>query len=140
MNDVAFDLPREKAKFGADGVGGESCAEKAARDGSEPALIERAANMREQVLQADTHECGFVGLGEDAIERGIDMAVGNAAAAQLPGYPKTALVTGLGVLASEVGGVARVVEVGQFSQARDDGRNDFFVVGAAFKMLTHFMD
>ena len=79
LNDTAFDLSEEKAEFGADGVGGESCTEKAARDGRDPAMIERAAGMRERALQAGAHECGFVGLGEDDGERGVDMAVGDAA-------------------------------------------------------------
>jgi hypothetical protein len=130
----------DAAEFGADDIGGEAGAKKRAVEGSELALIERAADMREAALEARADERGFVRFGEDGVERGFDVAVGNAAGAQFARDAKTPLAARLRVRASVVEGVAGVVEIVVLAQPGDDGRNEFGIFGAAAEVFAHFMD
>jgi len=130
----------DAAELGADDVGGEAGAEKRAIERGELASIERAADVREAALEARADEHGFVCLGEDGVKGGFDVAVGDAARAQLAGDAKASLAAGLRVLAGVVEGVAGVVEIFMLAQPGDDGRDEFEVFGAAVEVFAHFMD
>src|ERR1700727_2579464 len=82
-------------------------------------LVERAADVREFAFDAGADGGGFVGLGENGIERGVDAAVGHAAGAQLAGDAETALPAKLRVLAGEFGGEAGVVEIVELAESSD---------------------
>ena len=70
-------------------------------------------------LEAGADGCGFVSLREDGVERGFDVAIGNAAGAELAGNAEAPLAARVGVLAGVIEGVAGVVEIVLFAQARD---------------------
>ena len=73
-------------------------------------------------------------------ERCIDVLIGNTATSKLACDAETALATGLPVMTGIFKGVASIVEVVQFAQAGDDGRNQLLFFGAALEILLHFVD
>jgi hypothetical protein len=128
------------AELGADYVGGKAGAEESAIEGGEFFFVDGAAKLGELALETGADKRGFVGIGEGGGESGFDVAVGDAASAEFAGDPETPLAAGLGVMAGEFAGVAGVVEVIVFAEARDDGRDEVFIFGAALEVLLHFVD
>jgi len=127
-------------ELGANDVRRKPRGEEAAVERSEFALVELAAKVREPALEAGADERGFVGLRENGVERGFDVAVGDAAAAEVASDAIASLTAHPGVVTGEFEGVARVVEIIQLTQARDHRGNQVFALGAAFEVLLHLVD
>ena len=68
------------------------------------------------------------------------MAVWNAAGAEIARDAEFPLFADFGALASELFGVARVIELAIFLEARHDDLDEQLIVGAAAELLFHFMD
>jgi len=130
---------RDRAEFGADYIGGKAGREQAAIEGGEFAPVERAAEAGEAALEAGADEGGFVGFGEDGVERGFDVGVGDAAGAEFAGDAEAAAV-GMDAAAGEVEGVADVIEIVELAKARDDGGDEFYIFGAAFEIGAHVVE
>jgi hypothetical protein len=128
------------AKLGSNYFRGKSGAEQAAMERRDLALAKRAANVREVSLESCAYECGFVCVGENSAERGLNMLVGHAARAQLADDAETSLAPRIGVKASEVESVAGVVEVPVFAHPRDNSGDEFRVVGAAREIRAHLVN
>ena len=128
------------AELGADDVGGEAGGEKGAVERGEFFFVERAARLRELALQARADERGFVGFGENGIERGFDVAVRDAADAELAGDAETSLAAGLRVAAGIVESEFSIVEIILLSEACYDRSDEIFLLGAALEILLHFMN
>ena len=107
------------AKFGADEVGGKAGAKKTAVEGRDFALVERAAAPFQVARETLADERGFVGVGKDGVERGVDMLVGNATGAEFAGDAEASLAAGVRVLAGVVEGILRVVEIRLFAKTGD---------------------
>ena len=103
-------------------------------------LAERAANMREMALQARADGRGFIGLGKDGFESGVDVAVRNAAVRAV----RARCGNVLGGANSRAGGRIRGRSGRRrdivFAEARDDVEMSFLVLGATFEILAHFVD
>jgi len=130
----------DAAELGANDVRGETGAEKAAIKRRDFALVERAAKMREAAFYAGADQSGFVRFGKDSLQSSFDVTVGNAAGAELARDAKASLAAQFRMLIGVIERVTGVVQVFQFAQTRDDGRNEFLVLGAAFEVLLHFVD
>ena len=91
-------------------------------------------------FEALADEGGFVCVGEDGIEGGFDVAVGDAASAEFSRDAESSLAAGLRVLASIIERELCVVEVILFAEARNYGCDGFFVLGAAREIFLHFVD
>src|ERR1700722_17626861 len=72
----------DAAKLGTDYVGRKAGAQQAAIQGSDFALIERAAKVCETAFQARTDQRGFVRFGKDGFEGRVDVAVWDATGAK----------------------------------------------------------
>jgi hypothetical protein len=130
----------DAVKFFADDVGGEAGAEEGAVEGGEFFLVDGAAKVGEAALEAGADESGFVGVGEDGGEGGVDVNVGDAATAEFTSDAETSLAAGLGVVAGVFEGVTGVVEVVEFAETGDHWRDEVFSFGAALEIFFHFMD
>ena len=136
------------------GQGAQLAADDVSREaGAEEGAVERgdfvvgdlficvgAAEEFEFALDAIANNGGFVGLCGGFFEGGVDVAVRDAASAQVPRDPVFALPPYLGPLAGKLFRVARVVDVAILFEAVDDGLDEFFVVGAAAEGSLHFVD
>ena len=91
-------------------------------------------------LEAGAHRRCLVRLGKDGIERGFDVAVGNAAAAQLSRDTEATLPAGLCVMANVFKRVAGVVKILLLAEARDNGGNRLLILGAAPKVIAHLVN
>jgi len=127
-------------ELGANDVRREARGEEAAIERRELALVELAAKVREPALEAGADERGFVGLGENGIECGFDVAVGHAAAAEVASDAVASLTAQPSVVTGELEGITCVVEIIQLTEARDHGGNQVFVFGAALEVLLHLVD
>jgi len=67
------------------------------------------------------------------------MCVGNTAHSQFPLDAVLALLAGFGAVAGELLGVAFVVELAVFFQAREHDADEQFVAGAAREFLLHLL-
>jgi hypothetical protein len=90
--------------------------------------------------QSGADQRGFVGFGEDLRDGVIDVAVGNAACAELPGNAETSLAADFYVLGGVAQGVLGVIEVIELAEAGDYGGHQIFIFGAAFEVLRHLVD
>src|SRR5574337_797610 len=101
---------------GVRGVGGKAGAEQAAVERGKLAPVERAAarvapaQLFQAALEALADERGFIGFREAFLERGFDVAVGDATGAKLASDAVATLAAGLGAIAGELARVAGVVE------------------------------
>jgi len=68
------------------------------------------------------------------------MAIGDAAGAKVAGDAEFALFADFGVSAGELPGVAGIVELAGFFQAREDNLGQEFRIGAAEEFGFHFVD
>jgi hypothetical protein len=98
-------------EFFADYVGGETGAEQGTIEGGDFFLVDGAAEVREAAFKAGADESGFVCVGENCGESGIDVNVGNASAAEFARDAEAPLAAGLRVVAGVFEGVASVVEI-----------------------------
>ena len=130
----------DATEFFADNIGRETGAEEHSIERGDFLFVEGAAQVREATFEALADKYGFVGISEDGGEGGIDMFVGYATASEFACDAEAALAAGLRVVTSVFEGVASVVEVVQFAQAGDHGRDEFFFLGATLEILLHFMD
>lgn len=100
---------RNGFEFAADDVGRESCGEEAAVEGGELFVRDFAPEGAEFAFDALADEGGFVmGLGGFG-DGGVDMAIGNAAGAEVSCDAVFALLADFGAAAGELFGVAGVV-------------------------------
>ena len=130
----------DSAELGANDVRGETGAEKAAIKRRDFALIERAAKVCQAAFYAGANQSGFVRFRKDSLHRSFDVTVGNAAGTELARNAKASLAAQFRVLIGVIERVSSVVQVFQFAQTRDDRRNEFLVLGAAFEVLLHFVN
>ncbi len=84
------------------------------------------------------HESGFVGFG--GFKGGFDVAVGHAAGAEIARDAVFALFAGFGAVASELFGVAGVIDQTFAFQAIHHIADEFIVFAAAGEGLLHFVD
>jgi hypothetical protein len=143
----------EGLEFAADKVGGEAGGEERAVDGGEFFVSDlfhlRACKYKprtlapegaEFALDALTDDGGFVvglgGFGEGV----VDVAVGNAAGAEVARDAEPALFADFGVGAGELFGVAGIVELAGFLEAGEDDLCEKLAIGAAEKFRFHFVD
>ena len=120
IGEIAFG---DAAELGANHIGGKARAQQAAIQGSDFALIERAAKVREAAFQACADQTGFVRLGEDGFESGVNIAVRNAAGAKFAGDAEASLAAQFSMLVGIIQSVARVVEIVKFAESGDDWGN-----------------
>ena len=88
--------------------------------------------------QADGGALGVIVAG--FVERGVDVAVGDAAGAEVSGDAVFALAANFGALANELFGVAVVVDHAVFFEAGHDYLCEELVVGATGEEFFHFGD
>jgi hypothetical protein len=142
----------EGFEFAADEVGGEAGGEERAIDGGE-FFVGFLFHFRacKYKLRTPTHraEFAFDTLANDGgfrfrvgrfRESNVDVAVGNAASAEIAGDTEFALLADFRASAGELFGVARVVELAGLLEAREDDLSEEFGVGAAEKLGLHFVD
>src|SRR5690242_939255 len=130
----------EEFEFAADDVGGEAGAEKAAVEGGELAIVDFAAEGPQLTLDALADDGGFVGAFGGFFESGLDVAVRDAASAEVAGDAELALLAAFGALASELAGIAGVVDVAVLLEASDDSLDEVFVGGTADEGFFHLGD
>jgi len=83
---------------------------------------------------------GFVvGLGGFS-EGVVNVAIGNAAGAKVAGDAELALFADFGMSAGELPGVAGIVELAGFFEARENDLGEEFAIGAAEELGFHFVD
>ena len=109
----------DAAELGANDVGGETGAEKAAIKRCDFALIERAAKVCEAAFYAGANQSGFVRFRKDSLQSSFDVTVGNAAGAELARDAKASLAAQFCVL---IGVIERVSSVVQSISVRADAR------------------
>src|ERR1700693_6083174 len=97
------------AEFGADDVGRQTRAQKAAIERCDFTLVERAAEMREAAFYAHANQSGFVRFSEDGFEGRVDVAVRNTAGAKFAGDAEAALAAQFRVLAGVIERVASII-------------------------------
>ena len=131
---------RHSAKLSADDVGGKSRAQKASIDRSDFAFSQTASYMRKLPLQTRPNQRALVGLREHGIERGLDVAIGDAAPAKLAGNAETALASRVGMLTGVCERILCIVEILLLPQARDHGRDDIRLLRPAFEIFAHLVD
>ena len=143
-------------QFAADDVGGKAGAKEAAIEGGELLLVEigtlathlkvaatfaaGSAKGAQLTFDALADESGFVGGLGDFVEGGFDVAIGNSTGAEVARDAKLALLSPLGAVAGELGGVAGVVDVAVLLEARHHVLYQRGVIAAALERLLHFMD
>ena len=140
----------ERSEFATDDVGGEARAEEATVEGGELFLVDElsgagvcgrgAAEGAQLAFDALADKRGFVGLLRGFFEGGFDVAVGDAAGAEIPSDAKLALFADLGALAHEKLGVACVIEQAGAFQMLYHVFHQRGVFAAALERLCHFMD
>lgn len=96
--------------------------------------------MQPMAPQASTDERGFIRFCEDSIERGLNVAIWNAAATEFARDPEASLPARLGAIASEVEGIMGVIEVVQLSQSRNHARDEPFLLRASFQVTAHLVN
>jgi hypothetical protein len=133
-------LAGDRFEFAADDVGGKTCAEKAAVHGGEFVFGNFAAEGAECAFEALANDGGLVGFFGGLGEGGFDVAVGDAAGAEVAGDTEFALAANFGALASELFGETLVVDHFGPLETVHDGSKEFVVFGAAAEELLHFMD
>ena len=79
---------------------------------------------------------GFSGFGEGF----VNVAIGNAARAEVARDAEFALFTDFGVSAGELFSVAGIVKLAGFLEARENDLGEEFGVGAAEEFRFHFVD
>src|SRR6266852_2849077 len=119
VRELADILFGEGAQFGADYIGRKPGTEQASVHRGKPALVECFArvgldstrdNLPEPVLEPFAYQCPFVRFAKEFSKRGLDVAVGHAASAEIAGDAEATLTTGLGMIPREFASVAGVVE------------------------------
>jgi hypothetical protein len=130
----------DASEFSADYIGREAGAEQHAIERGDLFFVEGASEVRKATLEAVADERGLVGISEDGGERCVDVLIGNATASKLACDAETALATGLRMMTGVFEGVASIVEIVQFPQTGDHGRDEVFFFGAAFEVLLHFVN
>jgi hypothetical protein len=132
-------FPGHGFQFAADGVGGKAGAEQGAVERGDFLLVDGAAEKFEFALDALT-DGGLLGVVAGGFGDGdFDVAVRNAAGAEVSGDAKFALPANLGPLARELFGVARVVDQIVFFQAGQNHLRQKFAGGATLKEFVHFV-
>jgi hypothetical protein len=137
IGEVAVGDPLE---LGANDVRREARGEEAAIERGELALVELAAKVREPALEAGPDERGFVGLGEDGVERSFDVAIRDTTGAEVTSDPVASLTAQAGVVTSVLESVARVIEIIQLTETGNHRGNQVFVFGAAVEVLLHLVN
>jgi hypothetical protein len=130
----------ERVQLVADDVGGESGAEEAAVEGGDFVFGDFAAREAEFTFDALANESDFVVLLGVFFEGGFDVAVGNAAGAEVAGDAEAALAADFRALASELFGVASVVDQAFAFEAVDCGCDELVIVSTVGEGLLHFVD
>lgn len=141
-------------EFMADDVGGETGAKEATVEGRELSFVEvgalpahlkvaatvasGAAEGAQLALDALADDGGFVGVLGSLFEGGFDVAVRDAAGAEVACHTKLALLSSFGALAGELLGVAGVVDVAVLFKASDHFLDEVLVGSAADEGLFHF--
>src|SRR5262249_17774540 len=138
---------REGFELTADEVGRKASGEERAVDGGKllirnflfhfgackykPRTPERTEFAFDALADEGSFVLGISGFGDG----GVDVAVGNAAGAEVACDAEFSLLSDLGALASELFGVAGVIELARFLEAGEDNLGEEFAVGAAEKLL-----
>ncbi len=130
----------ETVEFSADDVAREAGGQQRTIERGEFALIDFAAEEAEFAFDALANECGGIGLFGGFFHGGFDVAVRDAAGAQVAGDAEVALFAGLGAKARELARVAGVIDQIFALQTVDHGLDELFVFAAAPQGLVHFMD
>ena len=130
---------RQGFELAADDVGGKAGAEEAAVHRGDFVFGNLAAEGAEFAFEALADDGGFVGIFGGLGEGGFDVAVGDAAGAEVAGDAEFALAADLGALAGELFGVAVVVEAAVFLQAGQDYLGEEVAAGSAFEEFLHFV-
>lgn len=133
------------AEFSADGVGGETGAEEGTVERGDFAVVDLftclgAAEKLELAIDALADDGGFVGVARGGFEGRSDVAIRDAAGTQLAGDAKFALFANLGALASELFGVAGIVDQAFLREAGDYFLDEVLISAAADQSFLHFVD
>jgi hypothetical protein len=126
--------------FAADYVGGKAGAEQAAVKRSEFFVVNFAAEGAEFALDALADEGRFIVLLSVFREGRFDVLIGNATSAEFAGDAEAALAADFGALASELAGVAGIVNETLALEALHDLFDELLVVGAMGQGLLHFVN
>src|SRR2546425_3283084 len=110
------------AEFAADDVGGEAGAEQAAIDGGELAVVNRlvrmgAAKRFQFAVNALADHLTFVFFLKNFLKSRFDVAVGNAAAAEVAGDAEFSLAAGFGGGTGELAGATGILARAPFFSA-----------------------
>jgi hypothetical protein len=130
----------DAAKFGADGVRGETGAEQAAVNAGDLALAERTAKVREATLETSPDQFGFGRVGEHGFECSVDVPVRHTAGAEFASDAKASLAASVGALAGKFKRVTGVIKIVVLAEPGHDLRNGVFVVRAALQVGAHLVN
>src|SRR6266571_3014208 len=132
-------------EFAADYVGGEADAEKTAVDGGHLPFVDLlacigAAERAQLALDALADDGGFVGFLGGFFEGGFNVAVGDAAGAEVAGHAEFPLLARFGALPRELLRIPRVVNQAVFFQPSHHELDEQFIVAAPFELFLHLVD
>src|SRR6266704_5888807 len=132
-------------EFAADYVGGEAGAEKTAVDGGHLPFVDLlacigAAKGAQLALDSLAHDGGFVGFLGGFFEGGFNVAVGDAAGAQVASHAEFSLFARFGALPRELLRIPRVVNQPVFFQPSHHKLNAQCIVAPPFELFLHLVD
>jgi hypothetical protein len=132
-------LAGEGFEFPADYIGGKAGAQEAPIHCGHLALIDFAAKGAEFAFEALADDCGFVDFFCGLSQSGFDVAVRDAAGAQVPRNSKSALAPDFRALADELFGKALVINHLGALQTVHNIFQKVVVIRSAAKELLHFV-
>ena len=129
----------QRLEFATDEVGRETGSEKRAVDGGEFLVRDFATKGTEYALDALADDGGLV-IGFSRFGEGVvNVAIGDAAGAEVSGDAELALFADFCAGAGELLGVAGIVELAGFFEACENDLGEEFGVSAADELRFHFV-